>query len=121
MFGGGDGLSLGEVAGLGVLWFFIGGSIFVSFWSLIGQTPGMRFLSIRLDVDGSREIGLGRAIKRLIAIPFSLVPAGLGFLAILASPTRRGWHDRFAGTEVVYDHEATVAPHSTRPPPAERP
>jgi uncharacterized RDD family membrane protein YckC len=119
VFGNGNGFSLSEFATIALLWFAIGGSIFVAFWSLVGQTPGMRFLSIRLDVDGSREIGLRRAVRRLLAIPFSLLPLGLGFFAILASPTRRGWHDRFAGTEVVYDHESTVAPWSTLERPAE--
>lgn len=98
--------------------FVVGGSIIVGFWALVGQTPGMRFLSIRLDVDGSPEVGLGHALRRLIAIPFALAPLGLGFLSILVSPTRRGWHDHFAGTKVVYDRKRSVAPHSQRSDPA---
>jgi uncharacterized RDD family membrane protein YckC len=100
---------------LAVMGFFIAGSIIVAFWSLVGQTPGMRFLSIRLDVDGSAEVGLGRAIKRLFALPISLIPLGMGFFAILVSPTRRGWHDHIAGTKVVYDRHRAVAPHSQKP------
>ena len=88
----------------------VGGTIFVAFWALAGQTPGMRFLSIKLVAGGSSEIGMRRAITRLFAVPIALLPAGLGFLAILLSPTRQGWHDRIAGTEVVYDTRAEVAP-----------
>ena len=95
--------------------FLLGGAIIVAFWSLVGQTPGMRFLSIRLDVNGSREVSLGRAVRRLLAIPLAAAPAGLGLLAILVSPTRRGWHDHIAGTRVVYDRERDVAPHSRLP------
>src|ERR687896_314829 len=110
--GGSDGLSIWGVLTFGVVGFLIGGSIFVAFWALIGQTPGMRFLSIHLDAGGSQEIGLRRALKRILAVPLSFLPLGLGFLAILLSPERRGWHDRIAGTVVVYDEEAKLAPWS---------
>jgi uncharacterized RDD family membrane protein YckC len=110
--GGSDGLSIWGVLAFGVVGFVIGGSLFVAFWALVGQTPGMRLLSIHLEASGSREIGLRRAFRRLLAIPLSLLPAGLGFLAILLSPERRGWHDRIAGTTVLYDEEAKLAPWS---------
>lgn len=110
--GGSDGLSVWGLFGLGALGFAIGGSVFAAFWALVGQTPGMRLLSIHLEVDGQREIGLRRAIKRLLAIPLCILPAGLGFFAILLSPERRGWHDRIAGTTVVYDEEPAAAPWS---------
>jgi uncharacterized RDD family membrane protein YckC len=110
--GGSDGLSIWGVLTFGVVGFLIGGTLFVAFWALVGQTPGMRLLSIHLDVNGSREIGLRRAMKRLLAIPLSLVPLGLGFFAILLSPERRGWHDRIAGTTVVYDDDPVRAPWS---------
>jgi uncharacterized RDD family membrane protein YckC len=110
--GGSDGLSIWGVLTFGVVGVLIGGSLFVAFWALVGQTPGMRFLSIHLDAGGLREIGLRRAIRRVLAIPISLLPLGLGFFAILLSPERRGWHDRIAGTTVLYDEEAKLAPWS---------
>jgi uncharacterized RDD family membrane protein YckC len=112
--GDGDGLSIWGVLTFGIVGFLAGGAIFVTFWALIGQTPGMRLLSIHLDAGGSREIGLKRALRRLLAIPLCLLPAGLGFFAILVSPQRRGWHDRIAGTTVLYDEEAALAPWSQR-------
>lgn len=113
-FGEIDGLSALAIVTISLVGFLLAGTLFVAFWSLVGQTPGMRFLGIRLDVDGSREIGFGRAVKRLFAIPLAVLPAGLGILWILLSPRRRGLHDRLAGTEVVYDHAAATAPWSTR-------
>jgi uncharacterized RDD family membrane protein YckC len=110
--GGSDGLSIWGVATFGVAGYLIGGSIFAAFWALVGQTPGMRFLSIHLDAGGTQEIGLRRALKRLVAVPLSLIPLGMGFFAILMSPERRGWHDRIAGTTVLYDEEAKLAPWS---------
>jgi uncharacterized RDD family membrane protein YckC len=110
--GGSDGLSIWGILTFGVAGYLIGGSIFAAFWALVGQTPGMRFLSIHLDVGGSQEIGLRRALMRLVAVPLSILPFGLGFFAILLSPERRGWHDRVAGTTVLYDEEAKLAPWS---------
>lgn len=110
--GGSDGLSIWGVFTFGFIGYVIGGSIFAAFWALVGQTPGMRFLSIHLDAGGSQEIGLRRAVKRLFAVPLSLIPLGMGFFAILLSPERRGWHDRIAGTTVLYDEEVKLAPWS---------
>ncbi len=112
--GGSDGLSLFGLVGLTALGVCIGGSAFVAFWALIGRTPGMSLLSIHLEAQGSREIGLRRSLKRIFAVPLALLPAGLGFWAITVSPTRQGWHDRIAGTMVVYDAPGDhAAPWST--------
>ncbi len=113
-FGDGKDLPPWAVIAIATGGFLLAGGILVAFWALVGQTPGMRFLSIRLDADGEHEIGLRRAIRRLVGVLLALVPAGLGFLAILVSPTRRGWHDRLAGTRVVYDRARRSAPHSQR-------
>jgi uncharacterized RDD family membrane protein YckC len=88
----------------------LGGVSFVLFWGLIGQTPAMRLLSIHLEVAGSRELGPWPALERLLGLALSVIPLGLGVLAILVSPTRRGWHDHIAGTEVVYDRRGREAP-----------
>ena len=111
--GGSDGLSTLGLLAFALTGFVIGSSLFVTFWALVGQTPGMRLLSIHLDGGGSRELGLRRALKRLLGVGLSLLPAGLGFFAILLAPQRRGWHDRLAGTLVVYDESVTRAPWST--------
>ncbi|MFL5864134.1 MAG: RDD family protein [Solirubrobacteraceae bacterium] len=90
----------------------VGGGIFATFWALAGQTPGMRFLSIRLTHHGSHEITLGRAVRRVCAVILSLLPLGLGYLAILRDPRRRSWADRMTGTQVIYDHPTRAAPHT---------
>jgi len=69
---------------------------------------------LRLDVNGQREIGVRRAIRRLFGLPLAIAPLDLGLFAIIPSPTRRGWHDHLAGTSVVYDDKAP--PRSLRPP-----
>jgi hypothetical protein len=42
----------------------------------------------------------------------SLLPLGLGYLAILRDPRRRAWADRMTGTEVIYDDVLRSAPHA---------
>ena len=114
VFGGSDGLSIFGLVGLSALGVWLGGSAFVAFWALIGRTPGMSLLSIHLEAEGSREIGLRRALKRIFAIPLALLPAGLGFWVTVISPERRSWPDRLSGTTVVYDPPgARAAPWST--------
>ncbi|HZA89722.1 MAG TPA: RDD family protein [Solirubrobacterales bacterium] len=72
------------------------------FWSLAGQTPGMRFLGLVIHADGSRRIGFGRSVRRLVGLVAGAIPLGLGFLGVLLGERRRGLADVFADTEVLY-------------------
>ncbi len=101
---------------LGVIAFLVAGGILAAFWALAGQTPGMRFLSIRLVHEGATDISARTAIRRVGALLVSIIPLGLGFLAILRDPQRRAWHDRMTGTEVVYESVDRHAPYSSTDP-----
>jgi uncharacterized RDD family membrane protein YckC len=104
-FSFGGRLTLAGAIVVGVIAYLLGGAVLVLFWSLGGQTPGMRVLSIRLMQDGSRDVTLGRAIKRLFALALALLPLGLGYFWILRDPSRHAWHDTMTGTEVIYDEQ----------------
>jgi uncharacterized RDD family membrane protein YckC len=94
-------------------WLALGAFYLVAFWSLAAQTPGMRFFGIRLGVEG-RGLPLRRSLKRLLGICLAAIPFGLGFLGILFDERRRGWEDRLAGVDVLYEeHKPTPAPWST--------
>lgn len=112
----GQHLSLLAVVILSLLGLALGGGFFAVFWALAGQTPGMRFLSIRLMHNGSPEVTFGCAVRRVLASILSLLPLGLGYLAILRDPRRRAWSDRMTGTEVIYDAVARAAPHAGSTP-----
>jgi uncharacterized RDD family membrane protein YckC len=103
------------VASLTGLALLAGASIIVTFWALVGQTPGMRFLAIRIHHmgTGSHELGFGVALRRMVFLLLSLLPAGLGFLWIARDRQRRAWYDRLAGTEVIYQ-DVKSAPWSGR-------
>ena len=110
--GNGNGVSNFALAAGTALWFGIGSLYLVGFWSLAGQTPGMRFLGVRLDVE-SRGLPLGRSVKRLIGMALAVMVFGLGFLGILFDKRRRAWDDRLSGVDVVYEgNERTAAPWS---------
>ncbi len=94
-------------------WIVAGSLYLTSFWALAGQTPGMRFVRIRLESERGRRIGLRRAVRRLVGLVAAILPLGLGLLGVVFSDDRRGWQDRFAGTEVLYaDTAPALAPWS---------
>jgi uncharacterized RDD family membrane protein YckC len=100
-FGGAnDGLSGIQIAVGSTAWLTLGAVYLLTFWSLAGQTPGMRFLGIRLSEP---RLPLRRAVRRLVGLALSVVTLGIGFLGIVFRDDRRGWADRFAGLDVVYD------------------
>jgi uncharacterized RDD family membrane protein YckC len=111
----GDGNSVSALALAlgGSAWLLLGAVYLVGFWSLAGQTPGMRFFGIRLGVEG-RGLSPRRSLRRLLGLALAAIPFGLGFLGILFDQRRRGWQDRLAGVDVLYEErEATPAPWST--------
>jgi uncharacterized RDD family membrane protein YckC len=93
-------------------WLSLGSIYLIGFWALAGQTPGMRFLGIRIGAKGER-LSLWRSIKRLAGLGLAFACFGLGFLGIVFGERRRGLQDRFGGTEVRYDeNEPEPAPWS---------
>jgi uncharacterized RDD family membrane protein YckC len=111
-FGGnGDGVPRGAIAVGSFIWLVVVSTYLVGFWALAGQTPGMRFLGIRLN---ERRLPFARAIRRLIGLGLSFVTFGIGFLGIVFGESRRSWADRMGRTEVIYEERKTApAPWST--------
>lgn len=86
----------------GIVWFALVGAYLFLFWTLAGQTPGMRFLGIRLDdFDGTHRLSPRTAWRRLLGVGLAILTLGLGFAIMLFSDRRRGLHDRIANTEVI--------------------
>jgi uncharacterized RDD family membrane protein YckC len=112
---GGNGVSGLAFALGGGAWFALGAAYLVAFWSLAAQTPGMRFFGIRLGVEG-HGLPVRRAVRRLVGLALAAIPLGIGFLGILFDERRRGWQDRLAGADVLYeDREAARAPWARLP------
>jgi uncharacterized RDD family membrane protein YckC len=100
-------------------WVCMGSLYLLSFWALAGQTPGMRFVGIRLSAG---RLPMRRALKRLLGLYLSVITLGIGFLGVIFRETRRGWEDRFSATDVIYDERRPEPAPWTHPaPPAGEP
>jgi len=78
---------------------------YLFFWALLGFTPGKLLLGLKIVRRDGRKMGLGRAIIRFIGYWISAIPLFLGFIWILFDGRREGWHDKLAGTHVIYTWE----------------
>jgi uncharacterized RDD family membrane protein YckC len=101
-------LSNHQIASLitAVVWEFV---YFAYQWTLSGKTIGMALLGIRVVKTDGGAIGARQAVIRTLALPLSFLAFGLGFLGILTNRDRHAWHDRLAGTSVVYSWDARAA------------
>ena len=74
---------------------------FIFGWMLAGQTVGMALMGVRVvRVDG-QYVTLWVAVRRLVGLLISSI-LFLGFLWVLIDDRRQGFHDKIAGTYVVY-------------------
>jgi uncharacterized RDD family membrane protein YckC len=101
----------GAVLGAAGLWSLVVATYFVLFWTLGGETPGMRLLALRVSNGAGDPPRLGQALRRLVGMVLAALPFFAGYLLVLVDDRRRGLHDMLAGTVVVY------APRSARTPP----
>jgi uncharacterized RDD family membrane protein YckC len=91
---------LTAVGGAAYVFWSIG--YFVIFWSSTGETPGDRFMRIRVCLAHSGDPPHPmRALVRLGALVVAVIPLFAGLLPILIDARRRGLHDMLAGTVVV--------------------
>jgi len=89
----------GALAGAG--WLLFVGAYFAFFWTLSGQTPGMRLVHLRVIDHFGRPPGLWRALVRFAALIVAIIPMFAGLLPILFDNRRRGLQNFVARTFVV--------------------
>jgi uncharacterized RDD family membrane protein YckC len=74
---------------------------YIGFWLGAGQTPGKRFMGVRIvRRDGGRVV-LWNVGRRFLGYWLSSI-LFLGFLWILVDNQRQAWHDSLSGTIVIY-------------------
>jgi uncharacterized RDD family membrane protein YckC len=95
-----SGVDAGAPAAIG--WLLLVGFYLVAFWTLAGQTPGMRVMGIRVLPSDGGPLTRRTALVRFGGMLLSALPFGAGFLPILVDDRRRGLHDWMAGTLVVH-------------------
>ena len=75
---------------------------YIGLWMVSGQTIGKSIIGLRVvRKDGSR-IKMRNAIFRLLGYWVSALFFSLGYVWVLIDPRRQAWHDKIAGTIVVY-------------------
>ena len=99
------------IAPMGVFLLLLNGGYLAIFTTAGGQTIGKMLTRIKVVADPSPEaidaygpgqqVTLGASVLRATAYLASLLPAGLGFAAILFDADGRALHDRLAETRVV--------------------
>jgi uncharacterized RDD family membrane protein YckC len=78
-------------------WFYNAG-----FWTLMGRTPGMIILGVRVVSRDGTPPGLRRSVIRAFGYWVSAI-FFVGFAWIAVDRRRQGFHDKLAGTFVIYD------------------
>jgi uncharacterized RDD family membrane protein YckC len=97
-------------------WGLTVGAYFVTFWSTVGQTPGMRLMDVRVITAAGEPPGVARSTVRLIGLGLAIIPLFAGFLPVLVDDRRRGLHDFLAGTVVL--HGGVEPPPQPEPAPS---
>jgi uncharacterized RDD family membrane protein YckC len=98
MWSGDGGVALGYLLAVPVVFIVY----CAGFWALLGRTPGMMLLGLRVvALDGGLPSGR-RSLIRVLAYWISAI-FFLGFAWIAVDRRNQGFHDKLAGTFVVYD------------------
>ena len=100
--------SLLQLAIAGLVVILTAAIYYLFFWTLTGQTPGKMLLGLRIvSLDGSR-VTLWQALRRFVGYFLSALALYAGYWWVLIDNRRQGWHDKLAGTIVVYAWDARL-------------
>ena len=65
--------------------------------------PGRSLMGLRISRVTGQPLTIRHAMLRYLAYLLSAIPLGLGCLWVLMNDRLQGWHDKLAGTYVIYD------------------
>ena len=109
----------------GALWFIIGSELFdptasrggvrfifewilpffvvMLFWNTVSSTPGKLLLGLKIvDAATYGPVPPHRFLMRYLGYFVSLIPLGIGLIWAGLDDRKQGWHDKIAGTVVIY-------------------
>jgi uncharacterized RDD family membrane protein YckC len=100
-----DTLALHPSIKLGVIAFLVVAFLYQTFFSfLLGVTPGARFADLSMCSFGAAKPTEGQIGMRLLLLPISVLPAGLGLLWALFDSEHLCLHDRLSHTCLRYQY-----------------
>jgi len=82
----------------GIAMLAIGVAYLVFFFALARATPGMWYAGIQLSTLAGRRPSRQQRCARLLALPLSVLPLGLGLAWALFDDAHLAWHDRLSRT-----------------------
>jgi len=82
---------------------------FTYFHGTTGQTPGKMLFDLQVVQSSGEKMTPGIAFLRWVGYYFSGFIFYLGFLWIFLDTKKQGWHDKIAGTLVIYRQEEPPA------------
>ena len=77
--------------------------------ALWGWTPGKRIIGISVVDKEGYAPGLAAIPREVFGRAVAIALLGVGLLWVLFDPARQGWHDKIAGTYVVYHPTSGLA------------
>lgn len=78
---------------------------YVGSWTGGGQTLGKTIVGLKVTASDGSHLTTGKALLRYFGYIINAIPLSIGFLWAAFDPKRQGWHDKIAGTVVVYEEE----------------
>jgi uncharacterized RDD family membrane protein YckC len=91
----------------GVVYVLWTAGYFVGFWSTTGQTPGARFMQVRLVTPSGGRVKPARALVRWVGMNAAMLPLPWGFVPIPFG--RKGFPDWLAHTRVIEASQLSIA------------
>ncbi len=77
--------------------------VVIIFWIYCSATPGKMLLKMKIiDVKTGLQPSKRQMLIRYLGYILAVLPLGLGFIWIYYDKKKQGWHDKLAGTAVVY-------------------
>jgi uncharacterized RDD family membrane protein YckC len=80
---------------------------FITLFTTTGQTIGKYVMGIRVVRLDGRAMTFKTGAVRWLGYFVSAIPLGLGFFWVIVDNRQQGFHDRLAGTSVIYAWRAT--------------
>jgi uncharacterized RDD family membrane protein YckC len=82
------------------------GVLTIVLWRFWGATPGKMAVAAKIvDARTGGPASTVRLVVRFFAYLASIIPFFLGFVWIAIDRRKQAWHDKIAGTLVVYDDD----------------
>lgn len=90
-----------------VLNYLLPAVVVIIFWTYKSATPGkMAFRLMVVDAASGGPATTRQLVGRYLAYYVSILPLFLGLVWIAFDPRKQAWHDKLAGTVVIYQPEA---------------